>query len=534
MNHEKFESIIEKTDRTGRKDRTERTDRIDKTEQIDKTDETDRTKPRRYSRHERYNRRARRKFRRKRREILLVIFLVALFVTCGIWGKAYFDTNVYQSKSEFEKYADREFESRQLFKMTSHKKVDYQYGTPISYAVDYDTYENEKITAFRDQQIDALKKTFAQVWQEEEAKREKKHGGESDYKPLAYAQLISSDVYESDRGITSLVIYESSNSEKEKEMEPVSSDIHTYQFSQKTGQTMVPIQMFAENYREKCSQYFTEYFEKNYKKEDFVEGWEAYLAPVETNFNKFAVMKSGVTFFFDEGTILDKSYGVVYEGISTTELGDYMRQDLIERYIDPAKPMVAITYDDGPGKESEDRILSCLEANHVVATFFYQGYRISGNEDKIKRAHDLGCEVGNHTWNHPVLTKQTPEEVASQLTNTNNAVYAACGVYPTVFRPSYGATNDAINAASGMPVIMWGLDTLDWKSRDGQAVFDLVAGSESLDGKIILLHSIHDSTADATELLIPWLVSQGYQLVTVTELITYKTGAPPAAGQVYR
>lgn len=520
---------------TNQTNQTEQINQPTQTESTNQTNRTDRTDSRRHHRRDRRRYyRTGREIKKKRREILLGIFVAMVLVTCGIWLKAYFDTNVYQNESEFQQYADQEFNSRQLFKMTAHKRVDYQYGTPISYAVDYDTYENEQIANFRDQQIDSMKKSFADARQAEEAERKQQYEDESKYKPLEHAQLISSDVYESERGITSLVIYESNNIEKDKEMEPVSSDIHTYQFSQETGQTMVPVQMFTENYREKCSEYFTEYFRKTYKKEDFVEGWEEHLAPTEDNFNKFAMIKSGVTFFFDEGTIVDKSYGVVYEGISAAELGDCLREELIQRYIDPAKPMVAVTYDDGPGMESEDRILNCLQANYCVATFFYQGYRISGHEDKIKRAYDMGCEIGNHTWNHPVLTKQTPEQVAAQITNTNNAIYAACGAYPTLFRPSYGSTNETINAISGLPVIMWGVDTLDWKSRNGEAVFNLVTGSGNLDGKIILLHSIHDSTADATELLIPWLQSQGYQLVTVTELVTYKTGVPPAAGQVYQ
>ena len=85
-----------------------------------------------------------------------------------------------------------------------------------------------------------------------------------------------------------------------------------------------------------------------------------------------------------------------------------------------------------------------------------------------------------------------------------------------------------------MPVIMWSVDTLDWKKRDGRKVFEYVSGMKDLDGKIILMHSIYDSTADATELLVPWLRENGYQMVTVSELIRYKQGAEPQAGSVYR
>ena len=109
----------------------------------------------------------------------------------------------------------------------------------------------------------------------------------------------------------------------------------------------------------------------------------------------------------------------------------------------------------------------------------------------------------------------------------------ACGEYPTLFRPSYGETNKKINDKSGLPVVMWSVDTLDWKRMDGKKVFDYVSGLSNLDGKIILLHSIHDSTADATELIVPWLKEQGYQMVTVSELVKYKQGEEMQAGKVY-
>ena len=86
---------------------------------------------------------------------------------------------------------------------------------------------------------------------------------------------------------------------------------------------------------------------------------------------------------------------------------------------------------------------------------------------------------------------------------------------------------------SGLPVVMWTVDTLDWKHRDGQKIFDTVRSVSDMDGKIILMHSIYESTADATDMIIPWLKENGYQTVTVSELIKYKTGSYPQAGNIY-
>ena len=305
-------------------------------------------------------------------------------------------------------------------------------------------------------------------------------------------------------------------------------------FNLKTGDILVPQQILKDNYRQRCSQYFMKYFDKEYKKEQLAKDWKKYLTPDANNFNKFIVTNSGITFCFDEGTVLKKSEGIAYAGMASVMSKEILREHIIQRYIDPSKPMVALTFDDGPGGESEDRILTCLENNNSVATFFYQGMFIGGREEKIKRAKSIGCEIGHHTWNHPVLTSLNDDEVSAQITNTNNAIYNACGAYPTVFRPSYGMTNDKINQISGMPVIMWSIDTLDWKLRDGQKIYDKVVNSGNLDGKIVLMHSIHGFTADAVDSLVPWLKSRGYQLVTVSEMIKYKTGADPVPGAVYR
>ena len=323
-------------------------------------------------------------------------------------------------------------------------------------------------------------------------------------------------------------------SENGKKMQEAGTAVYTYQFSQETGLSMVPQQIFDENYREECSEYFTDYFTRNYKDEELAEGWQKYVSASEENYNKYVVTDSGVTFFFDEGTVLDRSQGVVHAGISEMEMSGFLREEIIERYIDPSRPMVAITYDDGPGGECERRIIDCLRKNGAVATFFYLGSRVGSNPENAKAAYDMGCEIGNHTWGHPILTKLNESDLKKQLADTNEIIKSVCGAYPTLFRPSYGITNDKINSISGMPVIMWSVDTLDWKKRDGRKVFEYVSGMKDLDGKIILMHSIYDSTADATELLVPWLRENGYQMVTVSELIRYKQGAEPQAGSVYR
>ena len=198
--------------------------------------------------------------------------------------------------------------------------------------------------------------------------------------------------------------------------------------------------------------------------------------------------------------------------------------------LDVTRPMVAITYDDGPAKYT-DSILDCLEKYNVRATFFVQGKNVSAYPDAVARAVALGCEIGNHTQSHANLPKLTSQQVAEQLSATNNAVYAAAGIYPKLFRPPYGAYNTSVLNAANMPAIMWSVDTLDWKTRSAYKTLESVRTS-ARDGSIILMHDIHEPTADACESVIKCLLKQGYQLVTVSELLDARKGGAEA-GKAY-
>lgn len=187
------------------------------------------------------------------------------------------------------------------------------------------------------------------------------------------------------------------------------------------------------------------------------------------------------------------------------------------RNIDPNKPMVAITYDDGPRPKSTNRILDCLEKYNSVATFFELGYLAKAYPDCIRREVAIGCEIANHSWDHPNLTTLSGTGIANQINSTNDLIYSICGVRPKLLRPPYGSYNSTVRNNCGLPMIIWSIDTLDWKYRDASYVTSVIK-KEVRDGSVILMHSIYDSTAEATEIIVPWLIGQGYQLVTVSEL----------------
>ena len=190
--------------------------------------------------------------------------------------------------------------------------------------------------------------------------------------------------------------------------------------------------------------------------------------------------------------------------------------------IDPEQPMVAITYDDGPNPDTTPTVLYALEKNYAVATFFMQGVNIQGNEDILKRSYAMGNEMANHSWNHPQLTKISTDQIKKQLSDTDALIQEACGVENPILRPPYGAFNDTVKSVVGKTIIIWSLDTLDWKTRSTQSTIQSCMTAK--DGDIILMHDIHESTVAGAEEIITGLQEKGFQLVTVSELYQYRNG----------
>lgn len=193
-----------------------------------------------------------------------------------------------------------------------------------------------------------------------------------------------------------------------------------------------------------------------------------------------------------------------------------------KRNIDPSKPMLALTFDDGPSANTA-RILAALDANGARGTFFMVGNRVSAYPGAAAKVVAQGSEIGSHTWDHKDLTTLTQAEIRKQLVDTSNAIYSTTGVRPIALRPSYGKQNSnvaAICKEQGHIIVNWNVDTLDWKTLNADAVANEIVKSAK-PGSIILCHDLYGSTAGGVEKAIPQLVAKGYQLVTVSELLTY-------------
>lgn len=245
----------------------------------------------------------------------------------------------------------------------------------------------------------------------------------------------------------------------------------------------------------------------------------------------FEKLQEGAHYGFRIRGILKDYVNCVYsEWTEANSVATAQSVDISE--IDTAKPMIALTFDDGPDNNATGKILDTLQQYNGHATFFQLGSRAAEYAESLRRIAAEGHEIGSHTFSHENYgINVTAEDILS----ANDAIEAVCGVRPTVFRSPGGMTTDAIRQTcieEGMPIYYWSIDTEDWDSRDVEAIFAHIAGNVS-DGDIILLHNIYDPTAEAVKRIVPYLTERGYQLVTVSQLVQAKTGAPPVPGMQY-
>jgi peptidoglycan/xylan/chitin deacetylase (PgdA/CDA1 family) len=191
---------------------------------------------------------------------------------------------------------------------------------------------------------------------------------------------------------------------------------------------------------------------------------------------------------------------------------------------------VALTFDDGPTPYT-DRLLSILTANKAKATFFEIGNKVAANPAGAKRVVEAGMELGNHTWEHPNMTTLPLEDVPSQLSRANDAIAAATGVTPKLWRPPGGLTNAAVNEQAGkvgLAGILWDVIPYDWINDSNTAASRLLLMTQIKPGSVVLLHDTYSSTVDIVEQFIPVLKANNYHFVTVSQLLGQR-----APGSVY-
>lgn len=189
--------------------------------------------------------------------------------------------------------------------------------------------------------------------------------------------------------------------------------------------------------------------------------------------------------------------------------------------IKDTKKLIAFTFDDGPSSESTPKLLDNLDKYNARVTFFVVGERVSKYSSVLKRAHNMGNEIGSHTFSHKNLTKLSDNELKNEVEKTNSEIKKVIGVNPSLMRPPYGSYNDSVKEIAGVPIVTWNIDTLDWKNKNKDKVCKNILDNAH-DGAIVLMHDLYGSTVDGALMAMDKLQHEGYAFVTVSELAYLK------------
>ncbi len=203
--------------------------------------------------------------------------------------------------------------------------------------------------------------------------------------------------------------------------------------------------------------------------------------------------------------------------------------------LNEGKKIIALSFDDGPTAELTETINDLVESSGIAATYFVVGQNITQEtEPFLRRAHDIGIEINNHSFSHSYMDRMEPFAVRSEVKRTSDLIFNCTGEYPKFFRPPYIAVSESMYESVGLPFIC-GIGCNDWDpsvSVDDRVFF--LASGEIPDGSIILLHDQPENAAtpEALRIAIPRMRELGYEFVTLSELFRAK-GIVPEAGRMY-
>ena len=272
------------------------------------------------------------------------------------------------------------------------------------------------------------------------------------------------------------------------------------------------------------------YFQSYFPEETNTNQFHIASSPILSNYDSFVLKKEALVFYFEEKTLFDKEATLeiayddiqAYTALEKEEEKTFVPYDQVlnepVKNIDPNKPMIALTYDDGPTPKYTAAILDALKEHNASATFFILGSRAATAPELLQRMILEGNEIGNHTFSHKQLTTLSKENIEEEIEHTQESIYEITKKYPDTIRPPYGSKNEQVmQAAKGKKLVAWTIDTEDWRTKNVESIVKKVL-NEVEDGSIILMHDLYASTAEASIILIPELIERGYQLVTVSEL----------------
>lgn len=311
-----------------------------------------------------------------------------------------------------------------------------------------------------------------------------------------------------------------------------------------TGEAVAGSDLIKDTYfaviKERLQTYVAEKFPEE-AEDEFVTYNQVYQAE---DYQKFYMTQDQVVFCFDANTLIENHPAFTYSA-ALSEAQAFFKNNLngssngpFIRELDPNAKMIAITFDDGPYPKVEEQILELFEKYDGRATFFFLGHRIEDWYPKVpEKIYAAGHEVASHTYSHEVnFATADAESIWSEINHANLAIAKATGYAPDYVRfpgGSFGKRSIKVP----MIKVNWNMDSVDYaekkKANGGEIIYNRLKKSSKLgDGSIVLLHSIYQNSYDGVELFVEYLVEQGYELVTLSELFYYK-GLEPEYDKVY-
>lgn len=202
--------------------------------------------------------------------------------------------------------------------------------------------------------------------------------------------------------------------------------------------------------------------------------------------------------------------GAVNEGVlATAQVKEDTRQE---------KKKVALTFDDGPHPQYTPKMLAALKERGVKATFFLLGEEVEQHPEIVKEIYEQGHLIGNHSYKHEQLNKLSMKQACAQVNRTNKLIFDITGVYPSYIRPPFGDWHEKLDCEVNMVEVLWDVDTLDWSSQNHAQIVNKVLKNVQ-ENDIILMHDGYETSVTAAGEIIDTLKKQGYEFVTVDEIL---------------
>ena len=220
---------------------------------------------------------------------------------------------------------------------------------------------------------------------------------------------------------------------------------------------------------------------------------------------------------YQDQVSLTINYNEVHDYLDFTHILDkeYTNEDGYQ--YSKEKKTVAITFDDGPSGKYNAKFLDVLARNKAHATFFMVGTMMNSCQKCVLDTYKSGNEVASHTYNHMNMKKNSIQDVNESIKKTDDLFYQITGDHIKYVRPPYGAYSKENLENVSYPLILWNLDTEDWRYHDVDHIVNYVMENIS-DGDIILMHELYETSLQALEILLPKLYAEGYQIVSIGEL----------------